>query len=59
MAGYAADQLQNLYVAQFVDKSEAEIDAILASFDLSRCIERKELGEVIRASGKVYPTAAS
>lgn len=50
MASYTADQLQNLYVEQFVDKSEAEIDAILASFSLQNCIERKELSQAIRSN---------
>jgi hypothetical protein len=50
MSCFVADQLQNLYVAQFVDKSEAEIDAILASFAFNNCVERKELSRAVRES---------
>jgi endoglucanase len=48
MSTYTADQLQNVYVQQFVDKSETEIDDILASFSLSNCVERVEMSEAIR-----------
>ncbi len=50
MSSFAADQLQNLYVAQFEDKSEIEIDAILASFAFNNCVERVELSQAVRES---------
>ena len=57
MSTYTADQLQRLYAAQFVDRSETEIDAILASFALHRCIERVEMSEAIRAAA-IAPSPA-
>jgi hypothetical protein len=56
MSSFAADQLQNLYVAQFAGKSESEIDAILASFAFNNCIERKELSQAVRESISVTVT---
>ncbi len=50
MSTYTADQLQNVYVQQFVDKSEAEIDDILSSFELCNCIERDEMSDAIRSA---------
>lgn len=48
MSTYTADQLQVLYVRQFVDKSEKEIDEILCSFRLENCIQNEELNAFIK-----------
>ena len=48
MSTYAADQLQRVFVGQFQDKSEAEIDDILSSFALVNCQVRTGLSEVVR-----------
>lgn len=47
MSTYTADQLQELYVQQFIHKSEKEIDAILQSLKLESCIQRQELNALI------------
>ncbi len=48
MSTYTADQLQRLYADQFANKSETEIDSLLASFSLSECMERVEMTAAIR-----------
>lgn len=48
MSTYTADQLQILYVRQFVDKSEKEIDEILRSFRIENCIQNEELNTFIK-----------
>lgn len=50
MSTYTADQLQYTYVHQFIDKSEAEIDDVLSSFALHKCIERVEMSDAIKAA---------
>ncbi len=50
MSCYAAEQLQNLYAAQFVGKTETQIDELLASFALHNCVERVEMSAAIRAA---------
>jgi hypothetical protein len=50
MSTYTADQLQELYVRVFVDRSETEIDTLLQSLELDRCYQRPELNAAIRRS---------
>jgi endoglucanase len=50
MSTYTADQLQTLYARQFSTMSEEEIDAVLTSFSLSNCLERKEMSQAIRSA---------
>ncbi len=47
MSTYTADQLQALYVRQFMDKSEKEIDEILSSLRLENCIQYNELNTTV------------
>ncbi|HVA86078.1 MAG TPA: cellulase family glycosylhydrolase [Candidatus Saccharimonadales bacterium] len=57
IAGYAAEQLQSVYVDCFADLSEAEIDETLASFALAECVERTSMTALLR--GWVRPDQAS
>ncbi len=52
MSTYTADQLQNLYAAQFARCTETQIDEILASFALRHCIERVEMSRAISAAAQ-------
>lgn len=47
MSTYTADQLQLLYARQFEGKSENELDEILQSLSLGRCLQSSELNEAI------------
>jgi endoglucanase len=58
MSTYTADVLQRLYAQQFMDKSETQIDDILASFALRNCVERVEMTEAVRAAATEMPARA-
>jgi aryl-phospho-beta-D-glucosidase BglC (GH1 family) len=47
MSTYTADQLQRLYVQQFTDKTETQIDQLLRSLRLENCLQNKKLNEAI------------
>ncbi len=58
MSTYTADVLQRLYAQPFENKSETQIDDLLASFALRNCVERVEMTNAVRAAATEIPAAA-
>lgn len=47
MSIYTADQLQHLFVKQFHNKTETQLDELLKSFDLNNCLHNPILDQIL------------